>query len=310
MCVPPPNVNSFEHDPLPHLFTLLFAGLIYGLNPDAHVLESTFSKIDLTEVLNTGRFSMEQAREAPGWLKVMRGQVVPESEEYGVSTIIYRQRRPFHPARFEKWLSEHFLVQERNEPLDHHPTEGQEGQEEEEEEEEEEQQEEAGSEEDPEADAAEQQGEEVEEEDERAAEKEALPEIRRKVLEKQEADFGTLYRSKGFFWLSTRNDICGAYSHAGAICQISAEVPWFISLPKEFCPIEEEVLAEIQRDMQEGVGDRRQELVFIGKDLKKDSIFASLDSCLVTEEELGQELEDPFDPWFTLAEYVEAQKAQ
>ena len=78
----------------------LVTGIIKGLNPQAKLLEGQFGKVPLTEVLNTKRFSMEQAQEAPGWLKELRGEHTPETEEYGISSFVYRARRPFHPERF------------------------------------------------------------------------------------------------------------------------------------------------------------------------------------------------------------------
>lgn len=77
-------------------------GLVQKLNPEARIIESQFSKVDLDKVLNTGLFSFEKAATAPGWLKEMRGEHVPESLEYDVSSFVFRARRPFHPERLNQ----------------------------------------------------------------------------------------------------------------------------------------------------------------------------------------------------------------
>ena len=76
------------------------------LNPRARIVESHRGRVPLTEVLNTGRFDFEEAQQSPGWLKEMRGEHTPETEEYGISSFAFRSRRPFHPQRFWDFIHE------------------------------------------------------------------------------------------------------------------------------------------------------------------------------------------------------------
>ncbi len=80
--------------------------ILQQLNPRAKVLESEHSRVPLHEVLQTRRFDFEQAAQAPGWLAVMRGDELPETEEYGISNFVFRADRPFHPQRFWDFLHE------------------------------------------------------------------------------------------------------------------------------------------------------------------------------------------------------------
>jgi len=79
-------------------------GTLRSLNPRARIEPTSFGKVPLYRVLGTGLFDFEQASQAPGWLKEMRGEHVPETEEYGISSFVYRARRPFHPQRFKDWV--------------------------------------------------------------------------------------------------------------------------------------------------------------------------------------------------------------
>ena len=58
----------------------------------------------MEKILNTGRFDFEKAAQAPGWLQELRGEHVPETEEYGIASSAYRARRPFHPQRFFSFI--------------------------------------------------------------------------------------------------------------------------------------------------------------------------------------------------------------
>ncbi len=58
------------------------------------------------EVLGTGRFDLERAQQAPGWVRELNGDHVPETEEYGISGTVFRAGRPFHPARLWHFVTE------------------------------------------------------------------------------------------------------------------------------------------------------------------------------------------------------------
>ncbi|MFI6510428.1 GTP-binding protein [Streptosporangium sp. NPDC050855] len=70
-----------------------------GLNPQARVLRATFGRVPVAELVGTGLFDLERAQQAPGWVKEINGEHVPETEEYGIASMVYRADRPFHPAR-------------------------------------------------------------------------------------------------------------------------------------------------------------------------------------------------------------------
>ena len=78
--------------------------ILERLNAQAEIIPMVMGEVSLTKILNTGRFDFERAAEAPGWLKELRGEHVPETEEYGVASTGYRARRPFHPERFFNFI--------------------------------------------------------------------------------------------------------------------------------------------------------------------------------------------------------------
>ncbi|MAW32944.1 MAG: 4-hydroxytetrahydrobiopterin dehydratase [Proteobacteria bacterium] len=78
--------------------------ILKTLNTHAKILPISHGHINIDEVLNTGLFDFEHAQQAPGWLKEMRGEHLPETEEYGISSFSYEARRPFHPKKFHEFL--------------------------------------------------------------------------------------------------------------------------------------------------------------------------------------------------------------
>ena len=79
------------------------------LNPSAKLIESTFSKINPKEILNTGMFDFEEAEQNAGWIEELKKEEhTPESEEYGISSFVYRTKKPFDPIRFWEFLQQGF----------------------------------------------------------------------------------------------------------------------------------------------------------------------------------------------------------
>jgi G3E family GTPase len=205
--------------------------ILHTLNPEAVLLRAEFGKVPLERILDTGSFDFDKASQAPGWLKEARGEHLPETEEFGISSFVYEARRPFHPQRFWKFLRR---------------------------------------------------------------------------------DWSGVLRSKGFFWLASRNDIIGSWSQAGGACRIEPSGFWWAAIPEEDWPEDEEERAQIRSGWGEKFGDRMQQLVFIGVKMDRARITAGLDRCLLTDREMNQGQEkwaafpDPFGEW--QVEFAERQE--
>ncbi|HWK14043.1 MAG TPA: zinc metallochaperone GTPase ZigA [Rhizobiaceae bacterium] len=80
--------------------------IVRALNADAEIIETDFARVPLDKVLDTGRFDFERAQTHPLWFKELNGFAdhVPETEEYGIRSCVYRARRPFHPGRFRTFI--------------------------------------------------------------------------------------------------------------------------------------------------------------------------------------------------------------
>ncbi|ETX11955.1 cobalamin synthesis protein CobW, partial [Roseivivax halodurans JCM 10272] len=81
--------------------------IIRSLNADARIIETDHSDVPAGVILDTGLFDFEKAHEHPMWAKELYGFAdhVPETEEYGVASFVYRARQPFHPEKVLELLN-------------------------------------------------------------------------------------------------------------------------------------------------------------------------------------------------------------
>ncbi len=78
--------------------------LLRSLNREAEIVVTERGRVPLDRILDTGRFDFERAEAAPGWVQELQGEHVPETEEYGIHSFVFRARRPFHPERFHAFV--------------------------------------------------------------------------------------------------------------------------------------------------------------------------------------------------------------
>jgi G3E family GTPase len=217
--------------------------LLSAVQPDARVIRTVESAVEPDEVLETGRFDPAAASEQAGWERAIahaeahaddhdhghddgdghaddhghddgHASHSHPQEAYGVTSFVYRARRPLHPERFADFL----------------------------------------------------------------------------------ADFpGGVVRSKGLFWVAGRADLALLLGQAGPAIRVEATGPWIASRPK----VERNMLRGNRPDLawDDEWGDRKVELVFIGRGMDEAAIRARLDDCLLTDAELAGEpdtYENPF----------------
>jgi G3E family GTPase len=82
--------------------------IIHKLNPDAKIIPTNHSKVNLSDVINTGLFDFEKAESSAGWIKELENEHIPETEEYGIGSFVYRRKKPFHPDRFLNFIKYQF----------------------------------------------------------------------------------------------------------------------------------------------------------------------------------------------------------
>ncbi|OJJ00759.1 hypothetical protein ASPVEDRAFT_165866 [Aspergillus versicolor CBS 583.65] len=250
--------------------------LIGLLNPDAKLIETSYSRVDVTEIIGTGRFNFLKAASGAGWLRSLHEMTVmttgvgnrvaprPETLEYGINNFVYSARRPFHPRRLFSMIHDKFILLQSTNAHDHGNGDDDEDDEEDEEEE----------------------GEEEEESD---AEIDDFDQPDQDLIlsnKRNSEAFGPILRSKGFFWLATRPMHFGEWSQAGGMLTVGPGGPWFAEVPDEAWPEDKDVRESIERDFQGKWGDRRQELVFIGEGLNPEAITKLFDECLLDDKDM------------------------
>lgn len=83
--------------------------VIRTLQPEAKIIRTEHCNVDLKEIVNTNLFDFEKASESAGWLQELNAGVenhTPETEEYGISSFVYRSRLPFHTERLVSWYQD------------------------------------------------------------------------------------------------------------------------------------------------------------------------------------------------------------
>lgn len=164
--------------------------VVRTLNPAAKVLTSSRANIDVSSILNTSLFSYEEAALGAGWLRSLKEEVKPETEEYGIGSFVYRARRPFHPARLWETIRKVFVVIQEEYVDDG--------------------EDECKAESD--GDAASDDDDEDDAEDDQMDIDERQPQLNpaaRLAAKKADKTFASLLRSKGFLWLASRPDMVG-----------------------------------------------------------------------------------------------------
>jgi G3E family GTPase len=80
--------------------------IIRGLNAKAKIIETCHSEVELSKVMNTGLFDLNEAKKHPMWAQELHNfqDHVPETEEYGIRNFVYRAREPFDPLKLHTFF--------------------------------------------------------------------------------------------------------------------------------------------------------------------------------------------------------------
>ena len=273
-------------------------GFIKTINSAAEIICTDYSKVPLNKLLNTNKFDMEEAEKNSDWLKSLDEIHVPETEEYGIGSFLYKSDRPFHAMRLFEMVCKYFVLLET----------GYEKNEQNQDDEDENNEKTSDTVSSDEAETEEKIPEKNEdEEDEETMEKER----QQRIKCKNSSAWRGLMRSKGYFWLATRPDSIGSWAVAGSLLNINYAGEVNVDdaddegNEMESCPLVPpnggEESEQSDNDILAG-----QQLVFIGSFVadEKEQMKKDLNSCLLTDEEMiafdaGDlaQFEDPWEEW-------------
>ncbi len=82
-----------------------FFAFLKKMNPDAEIIPVEFGRVDPLKLLNRQLFDFDKSSQGAGWIKELNEEHVPETDEYGITSFVYRRKRPFHPVRWNEWLT-------------------------------------------------------------------------------------------------------------------------------------------------------------------------------------------------------------
>lgn len=204
-------------DTVPESETGRVESVVRKLNPGAECIRTRFARVGLDRILNTGKFDMDAAESSQAWQDELDAVHLPETEEYGIQSFVFRSERPFHPERLATFWND------------------------------------------------EQRG---------------------------------VIRAKGFFWIASRPDIAWYLSQAGTAKRAEPGGFWWAAIPKTYWPDTDAERRDVHKLVQSGeFGDRKQELVYIGRRMNELELRRGLSICLLTDEELkgGPELWSAFE---------------
>jgi len=278
-------------------------GFARKVNPKAKLIRTSHSVVDLSEILNTGLFDFAKAEEHQGWLQELEGEHIPETEEYQISSFVFKSRSPFHSGRLasllDGWLPKIMAPQydsldagmmEDGDDGHHHSHDGDHH---------------GHSHGKPDATATTKDEESKTDDiyglkeggahirsadadsktDGDDAPKKSLQERFGPPRAEDVAAIKTVLRSKGYVWVDTMPDYNVFWSQAGKHIKVEVGGPWWAAVERSRWP--EDAKDDILSDWDPKFGDRETELVVIGHKMDRAKVEAALQWCVLTPDELA-----------------------